>query len=112
MFFFGSTIYAPPIVPTLSVVLGNGNQGSGIQVKNIGDPTLPQDAVTLSYLQSSLPPTQTLSVVLNNGNNGGAKQIKNIADPTHPQDAVTLSYLQSSLANSVGFEQNFLLMGG
>lgn len=38
--------------PGLSSVLSIGNNGGGLQIKNIGDPTVAQDVVTLNYFNS------------------------------------------------------------
>lgn len=85
---------ANPNTIDLNGVLSNGNNGGGLLIKNIGNPVDPQDAVTLSYLES-VTDTVNLAGVLEKGNDGGSNQIKNIANPTDAQDAVTLSYLES-----------------
>lgn len=39
----------------LEDLLTSDNDGGGIQIKNIADPTAPQDAVTLAYFEANLP---------------------------------------------------------
>lgn len=98
---------ANPNTIDLNGVLSNGNNGGGLLIKNIGNPVDPQDAVTLSYLES-VTDTVNLAGVLEKGNDGGSNQIKNIANPTDAQDAVTLSYLE---ANSGGDDTLYLSDG-
>jgi hypothetical protein len=81
---------------SLGDVLIIGNDGDGAQIKNIADPTDPQDVATKSYIDGYTFPsssTQTLSEVLTEGNSAGNLRIIDVLDPTNPQDVATKAYI-------------------
>jgi len=92
-------------ITNLSGVLTEGNVGAGLQIKDIANPTDPQDAATKDYIDTEIGnivfpsgTLQDLASVLTVDNDGGAKQIKNILDPTEIQDAATKNYVDTSIA--------------
>ncbi|SFR31985.1 hypothetical protein SAMN04490243_0402 [Robiginitalea myxolifaciens] len=84
----------------LAGVLATGNDGGAAQIKNILDPTDPQDAATKAYVDAEIAGvggggTQDLNSVLTQGSDAGAQQINNLADPTLDQDAATKAYVDA-----------------
>ncbi|UWX54146.1 hypothetical protein NYZ99_14135 [Maribacter litopenaei] len=83
----------------LAQVLAQGQDANALQIKNLLDPTDPQDAATRAYVDANVGGTQNLAQVLAVGTDANALQIKNLLDPTDPQDAATRAYVD---ANSGG----------
>lgn len=93
----------------LGQVLTQGNDAGAIQIKNLSNPSLPQDAATKVYVDLS---DQNLSEVLALDNDGGASLIKNILDPVDPQDAATRAYVLATVASGGSLTDGTILIGG
>ncbi|MGI9549849.1 MAG: beta strand repeat-containing protein [Aurantibacter sp.] len=89
----------------LTNVLTQGNDAGAAQITNLADPTLPQDAATMAYVDANVGGNQDLANVLTQGNDGGASLIKNIADPVDPQDAATMAYVDANVGGNQNLAQ-------
>ncbi|PIB29802.1 hypothetical protein BFP75_02840 [Maribacter sp. 4G9] len=101
----------------LAQVLAQGTDANALQIKNLLDPTDPQDAATRAYVDANAGGNQNLAQVLAQGTDANTLQIKNLLDPTDLQDAATKKYVDDNIVAAGGgvptdeLNQTFIING-
>jgi hypothetical protein len=87
-------------VPKYNAVMPDDLDLGAYQIKNLGEPTLAQDAATKNYVDTTTVASagDTMTGQLNMGSN----KVVNLAEPTSSHDAATKNYVDTTTVASAG----------
>jgi hypothetical protein len=92
---------------TVTNPLSENLDAGNFEIINLANPSDPQDAVNLRYLQSAIPDiSDFVENPLTESLNAGNFTISNLANPVNNQDAVNKQYLQSVVPDVSDFIEN------